>query len=231
MTILVTPPVQPMENTLPPLTTTTSTTPDLPALVPELPALSEAVPPVKEEATVVPPVTDPASTIPVEDEEYDIETEEGSPLTDADLDEIAEEAGRLNLSKADAQKLVTLKENGYKNGASSEVARITAQHQENTRILMADPMFSESPEVAKHTWESIEYAVESFGDPELVKMLNTPGIGDQLPIAKFLKKIGDLIRPATEVPLGKGSITAPAKSAEDSQLEALYPIFFKDAQK
>jgi len=180
----------------------------------ETSAIASAIETPKEEV---------APTDPVQEyEEYDLELAENSSLSEDDLNEIAQEASRLSLSKEDAEKLLLLKENSYKKGLSKHEAEYAAKIQSARAEIEADPDFIGDKKL--DTFASINRAVQAFGDPELIKLLNTPEVGNSLVIAKFLKRLGDTMAPDTMG--GKGEISANNNAGSDS-LKSLYPDFYK----
>jgi hypothetical protein len=192
--------------------------------VSEKPALSQAVAPAstegkKDEAKLVEEV---AATSADEFEEYDLSLFEGSSLTEEDLNEIASEASRLNLSKEDAEKLLHLKDSAYKKAIAQKEQEYQAKIQEARKQIENDPDFVGDKK--EQSFASISRAVQQFGDPDLVALLNTPDVGNNIVIAKFLKRIGDAIAPDS-LP-GKGVAAAPAEKNSQT-LQNWYPEFFK----
>jgi hypothetical protein len=177
----------------------------------------------KVDAPVIASAIEPAKVeTPAVDEEYDLELSEDSPLTIEELNEIAEAAGRLGMSKEDAEKLISDREKSYKAGTSKSEAAYQAKIAESRKQIEADPDFQGDKKLA--TFESINRAVSAFGDPELVALLNTPEVGNNLVIAKFLKRLGDTMAPDT-MP-GKGVVPS-AKTESSDALKTLYPAFYK----
>jgi hypothetical protein len=199
---------------------------------------SNEVPP-KTDAPVVPPATDdkgvPAdkTTEAPKDvpEEYELELAEDSPLSEEDLNEIASEAARLSLSKDDAIKLISLKEKAYKNGTEKVKAEYQAKLDQARKTIQADPMFA-TPEEAKKTFASMTRAIETFGDLDMVELVKSPEFGNNVVIARFLKKLGDALGPAdanqTEMQGGNGAASNATAEEDNASLKALYPSFFKD---
>lgn len=190
--------------------------------VSEKPALSQATQPASAEAKPEEskPATDDAATD--EFEEYELNLFEGSNLTEEDLNEIAAEASRLNLSKEDAEKLLHLKDSAYKKAISQKEQEYQAKIKEARSQIENDPDFIGDKK--EQSFASISRAVQQFGDPDLVALLNTPDVGNNIVIAKFLKRIGDAIAP-DNLP-GKGVASAPAEGNSQS-LKSWYPEFFK----
>lgn len=155
-------------------------------------------------------------------EEYELNLFEGSNLTEEDLNEIAAEASRLNLSKEDAEKLLQLKDSAYKKAVAQKEQEYAAKIEKARKEIENDPEFVGDKK--EESFASISRAVKQFGDPELIALLNTPEVGNNLVIAKFLKRIGDAIAPDS-LP-GKGVATAPANKSSEA-LQNWYPEFFK----
>jgi hypothetical protein len=139
------------------------------------------------------------------------------------LNEIAEAAGRLGLSKVDAEKLISDREKAYKAGSSKYETAYQAKIAESRKEIENDPDFQGDKKLA--SFASIDRAVKAFGDPELVALLNTPEVGNSLVIARFLKRLGDNMAPDS-LP-GKGVIAASADKGNET-LKNLYPAFFEN---
>lgn len=175
-----------------------------------------SVEPKKEEAK--------SSTDVVADEfeEYELNLFEGSDLTEEDLNEIAAEASRLNLTKEDAEKLLHLKDSAFKKAVAQKEKEYSDRIEKARKEIENDPDFIGDKK--EQSFASISRAVKEFGDPELINLLNTPEVGNNLVIAKFLKRIGDAIAPDS-LP-GKGVSSAPAAKNSET-LQSWYPEFFK----
>lgn len=157
-----------------------------------------------------------------EEEEYDLELSKDSLLTEEDLNEIAEEAGRLNLSKKDAEKLLSMRESAYKKGMTKVEAEYKEKVQKSLSEIKNHPDFIGDKKVK--SFESINRVVTAFGDDNLINALKSPEIGNNLALALFLKRLGDAMAPDSVE--GKGA-TAPVVDSKESTLQALYPDFFK----
>jgi hypothetical protein len=155
-------------------------------------------------------------------EEYELSLFEGANLTKEDLEEIAAEASRLNLSKEDAEKLLHLKDSAYKKALQ------TKEQEYKDKILKARSEIENDPEFIgdkkEQAFASITRAVKQFGDPDLIALLNTPEVGNNIVIARFLKRLGDAISPDS-LP-GKGVINNAAPKGDET-LRKLYPDFYK----
>lgn len=219
-------PSTPVQPAAPLETSTAAADPKVSSETPptEKPALSQAaqaasdVPKTEE----VKPAEEPAASGVDEFEEYELTLFEGSSLTEEDLNEIATEASRLNLSKADAEKLLQLKDSAFKKAISVKEQEYAAKIEKARKEIENDPDFIGDKK--EESFASISRAVKQFGDPELINLLNTAEVGNNLVIAKFLKRIGDAIAPDT-LP-GKGVAAAPAEKSSQT-LQSWYPEFFK----
>lgn len=227
------------QTTTTPAEVTPPQTPSTPSLETSQPAATQAssepaAPAATEPAPVVPAVAPvatepaPAAVTPPEvaplEEEYELELPEGSLLSDEDLNQIAEEASRLNLPKEDALKLIDLKQKGYEKGMSREQSARQAEISAAKKELLSHEDFS--GEKAQASWASVSRAVETFGDQSMIELLNTPGYGDNLKLAQFLKKIGDAMAPDT-IPMGGSVPLNGSQKGESDSLKRLYPDFYK----
>jgi hypothetical protein len=174
-------------------------------------------------ATAIEPVVEPKVETPAAvEEEYDLELSDDSPLTVEELNEIAEVASRLGLSKVDAEKIISDREKAFKAGTSKFESAYQAKIAESRKQIESDPDFQGDKKLA--TFESINRAVTAFGDPELIALLNTPEVGNNIVIARFLKRLGDNMAPDT-LP-GKGVVSS-SSDKKSGALETLYPKFFE----
>jgi len=188
------------------------------------------VPPVAPAEPVTPPVEVPPVT-PKEPEviEYDLEIEENSPLTDDEIQKIADYASKYNLPKEEAQALVKQQESAFSRGKSEIEAAYNQKIELNKKMLNEHPEFSGEKKV--ESYAAIKKAVEVFGNEELLKTLGSPEYGYDVNLALMLKEIGKMLMP--EVLPGQGTSTAHANGNSDAQKEyeermkARYPRFFK----
>lgn len=171
------------------------------------------------------PSSDEPATEVEEFEEYEIETSEDSPLTEEEINEVAADAARLNLSKEDAQKLVKAREDYYNKGRSTYTTEVDKYIQERKAEFDADPDFAVG-EKRVASFASIKRVIDKFGDDGMRQLINTPGIGDNVVLAKFLKRLGDTIAPETQLEGNKGS-QINTNPTEKSPLEEMYPDFYK----
>lgn len=148
------------------------------------------------------PPADGAPVVPPAIEPYELELSDESPLTDAEFDEVVQEAERLKLNKEDAEKLIAMRE--YSHKASHEVFQEAAK-------AKVEGMIKEYREDATlHTTESklsLREAIKTFGaDPSFKEMFKDPSMNFNIPLAKFLITVGEKIRATSNtVPLAKGN--------------------------
>jgi len=172
------------------VTPTTTTGPSTEVTSPATTPISDAIVPVADpdvapvaEATSTPPVVeDPIS------EDYDLELADDSPLSQADLDAVAQEASDRGLNLEEANKLIAQREGFYKSGSESVQAANNARLNEDNRKFNLDPEFSGEKRV--ESFALIKKAADTFGDADLIEALRDPYIGNNLPLAKFLAKVG-----------------------------------------
>jgi hypothetical protein len=159
-----------------------------------------------------------------DEDEYDLELSKDSLLTEEDLNEIAEEAGRLNLSKKDAEKLLSMRESVYKKGMGKAQADYLAKVESAKKEITSHPDFIGDKKTK--SFESISRVVNAFGDDKLVEALKSPEVGNNLAIALFLKRLGDAM--SQDSFEGKGtSGAANVADNKEATLQSLYPDFFK----
>ena len=193
---------------------------------------SQVVTPVAAPSSETPPVT-PAPVVPpvapVADEGYDLTLAEGSPLSEEDLNVIAEYASEHGLTEAQAKKLVEIKEGAFKKGETTYKNAEEAKILKSRAELKAAPEFS--GEAATQSWESVGRAIETFGDDAVKELFNTPGIGDNLVLARFLKKIGDAMAPDAAPPAGSGVNIGEKGAAGQTVAQRMYPEYFSAEKK
>jgi hypothetical protein len=183
---------------------------------------SPTIPVVATPTSDAPVIAEAIKPAEVVDEGYDLELSADSPLTAEELNEIAETAGKFGLSKEDAEKLISDREKSYKAGSSKFESAYQEKIAASRKQIETDPDFQGDKRL--ETFASINRAVEKFGDAELVALLNTPEVGNNIVIARFLKRLGDTMN-SDSLP-GKG-VVAPTVDKGNTALENLYPGFFK----
>ncbi len=159
------------------------------------------------------------------DEGYDLTLEDSSPLTQDDLNAIAQEASDRGLTVDQAGELIKQREGDYSKGFDAYKANESARLKEASDAFNKDLDFVGDKKA--ESFASIRRAAQHFGDESLFKALNDPYIGNNLPLAKFLKKIGDALGP--EGMDGKGGFgKGPEEGTVSSRLRNMYPEHFED---
>jgi hypothetical protein len=120
-------------------------------------------------------------------------------LSDEEFDEVVAEAERLGLNKADAEKMIAMRESSHK--SSGEIfERAAVARTEEMRT-------SYRSEASLHTVEaklSLRESIKAFGNtPEFKEMFKDPSMNFNIPLAKFLISVGKQIRGGTDnLPMG-----------------------------
>jgi hypothetical protein len=162
-----------------------------------------------------------------EEADYELELPKDSTLTEEDLNEIVKIAEEQNLNKVQAEKLLAERESMLKKGFSKAEAKIQEGYKKAQQELLNHESFK--GENRTKSFESIQRAVQTFGDQSLIDALNKPDVGNNLAVALFLKKIGDMIAPDSIE--GKGNLLGGAQTeqAKEQALKKLYPDFYKNS--
>lgn len=192
-------------------------TPAEPVKVEEPSAVTQAVTPPAE--PIVP--AEPAAA-PAEVEEFELELAEGSSLSEEDFNSIVDEVEKLGLSKDEAEKLISSREALVKKGAASVEAKLKEYNESQRAELFAAPEFKDEA-TRKQSFESIAIAIDSFGSKELVEFLSTSA-GNNVHLARFMKQIGDKIKPEGAPPGSGKSITG---SEQYDGLKNMYPEHYE----
>lgn len=163
----------------------------------------------------------------VEDEEYELELSEDSPLSQEELDAIAQYAGENALTKEDAEALIANRESLVKQGMQISEQRLQEQYKKLSSDFLSDPDFNE--ENRAESFASIKRAVDNFGDQNLVEALKDPVVGNNIALGKFLKKIGDLIGPEgfEGMKPGKDGVNVSGNTRTE-MMKRLYPEHFQE---
>lgn len=162
-----------------------------------------------------------------EEADYELELPKDSTLTEEDLNEIVKIAEEQNLNKVQAEKLLAEREAMLKKGFSKAEAKIQAQYKKAQEELLNHEAFK--GENKTKSFESISRAVQTFGDQSLIDALNKPDVGNNLAVALFLKKIGDMIAPDSIEGKGNPLGGAQTEQAKEAALKKLYPDFYKNS--
>ena len=162
-----------------------------------------------------------------EEADYDLELPKDSSLTSEDLAEIVKIAEERGLNKVEAEKLITERESLLKKGYTKAEAKIAEKYKEEQKALLSHPDFV--GENRTKSFESIQRAVSTFGDDKLVEALNRPDVGNNLALALFLKKIGDMIAPDSIGGKGNPLASGGNDTSKEEALKKLYPDFYKNS--
>lgn len=122
-------------------------------------------------------------------EEYeDFEFSEGTAVDEEAVTQLKETAKELNLSQADAQKFATLAD-----GLSQKWAQGVQQHVLDTRIGWREASQADTEFGGDALNENLAVAQQgrdAFGTPELKKLLDDTGIGDNPEIIRYFYRVG-----------------------------------------
>jgi len=167
---------------------------------------------------------EPEAETSTEDDGYELELSDDSILSQEDLDAIATEAAEKGYTKEQAEAVIKQQENLISKGIEAQNKYLSNILDERKAEFDKDPDFG--GEKRAESFASIKRVTDAFGSPELTKALNDPFIGNNLAVAKFLKKLGD----AMGQDKIEGTGTAPKGkpvSSEEVKYKTLYPNFFK----
>lgn len=204
---------------------------------PAAPSSSEGTPAPKPAEPAAPAPATPTQSAtssttpegaPSVDEGYDLELAAESPLTQEDLDEIAAEASRLNLKKEDALKLITMREATYTKAVNAHKTTLEAEQNKAVQAFQSDPDFS--GDNGKKSWESVGRVIEAFGNDDVKAILSQPTHGNNIHLARMLKKIGEHMAPDTiHNNAGGPRVGAPQQDdPETARLKRMYPSHFEE---
>lgn len=165
----------------------------------------------------------PAEEVPAAIEPYELELAEESPLSDEEFDEVVAEAERLKLNKADAEKLIAMREYSHKSSNEIFEKAATARTQEMVTAYKS--------EASLHTVEaklSMRESIKAFGNtPEFKEMFKDPSMNFNVPLAKFLISVGDKIRGGQDtLPMGGKSGSVVKDGA--AEINKAANNFYKD---
>lgn len=205
---------------------------------PEVAAPEVVTPPVVEApaapvveappAEVVPPVVEaPAATAVETEEGFEITLAPDSPLTDADLDDIFALAEKRNLDKDETMALIKNKEDFLNRGRNSVMEQAQKVLKQQEDAYLADPLFS--TKAARTANEAkIDLALSKFGSEDFKKEFLGGHMKNNLQLAKFLHKIGEVME-GDEIRMKGMPQRAPTEvvDSKDQRLMAQYPEHFK----
>lgn len=163
-------------------------------------------------------VETPADEVEEEYEEYDLEVSADSPLTQEEVDAIAQYASDNGLSKEAAENFLKVKEEAKSNGIA--ISNLQAENEANRKALLELPEFS--ADNLEETKQTIREVVEKFGDDDLKALMTGPA-GNHPGLAKLMLKIGKSMK--SDDIVGKGSDANQVE--ETGTLKSMYPEFYK----
>jgi hypothetical protein len=219
--------------------TVTSDVPAVPAVAPAgntpapaAPAIpGDVIPPAAAPVTPAQdPATPPAPAEAPTEEEFEVSLADDSPLPIEQFDEIVKYAEEKGLDQDATQRLISESEKAYRSAQTATKAAADAEAVAQAKKFEVDPEFSGEARIG--SWQSVGETIETFADADFVQLMQNPVYGNNIVIARFLKRIGDAMKPEGTVP-GRGttSTTVATPSEETARLQRLYPKMFPDAQK
>jgi len=196
-----------------------------PAPVVEAPKAVEVVPSVIE--TPVVEVEAPKATAVETEEGFEITLAEDSPLSDADLDDIFALAEKKNLDKDETMALIKNKEDFYNRGRDTVMGQAQKVLKAQEDAYLADPLFS-TPAARIANEAKIDSALKKFGTPAMQEKFLNSHLKNDLELAKFFHKIGEIME-GDEIRMSGASHRAPTEVVDtrESRLMASYPEHFK----
>jgi hypothetical protein len=156
--------------------------------------------------------------------EYELVFAEDSPLTDEQIDAIANLASEKGWSKDQAEEYAKSVEDFYKQGIEHSNKPRMEYYQNEIKKFDNDPEFNGDKKV--ETYSHIAKAAKKFGTPELLQELSKPEIGNNYELAKFLSKIGKMMD-GDGPPVGSPGDGGEKLSPEDAKLRRMYPSLFE----
>ena len=185
----------------------------------ELNALRDA--PTIEEAA---PVTQEPKSVETQQvaEDYDIEVDEDSPLTDEDINDIVSIAEDKGLTKEQAQKLINQKESIYKRGMEAKLNEAKGILAKLEKQVKSDPLFA-TPEAVADSFALIDLVVNKFGN-ESLKAKTRDYLKRDIDVLKFLHRVGSVLREDTV--RGSNTVSRVEDNSEGVTLKSQYPEFF-----
>jgi hypothetical protein len=152
----------------------------------------------------------PAAKAP---EKYEFKAPEGQALAPEVMTEFSKVAKEMDLSQDQAQKLV---DSVAPQMMQAQLAAFEKQKSEWTESAKSDKEFG--GEKLNENLGVARKALETFGTPELTKLLNDTGLGNHPEIIRAFYKAGKQISPATFVQGGKAQTSLNSTAASK-----LYP--------
>lgn len=162
-----------------------------------------------------------------DDQEYELELSDDSPLSQEELDMIAEYAAENNLTKEEAQGLIDNREALVNQGLTLAQQQMQQKYKKLSENFNSDPEFS--GEKRAENFMAIKKAVDEFGDDQLREALNDPIVGNNIALGKFLAKIGKMVGAEgfEGMKPNKGGPDVSDKT-RDGRMKKMYPDFFKE---
>lgn len=154
-------------------------------------------------------------------EPYELELSEESPISDDELQEIAEFAEKMKLSKTEAENLIKMRENSHE-AAQKHFEQMNAQK-------VTQMMQDFKAESSLHTPENKNYmktAVNAFGkDPEFTELFKDPAMNFNIPLAKFLINVGKKISEVdtSGLKVKSSTFSGPKKDSLAEAADRMYP--------
>ena len=167
----------------------------------------------------------------VDDGSFELTFPDNSHLSEDDRDAIVEIVEKAGMDQYQAQVYADSMDKVFEQGRESYRNEMSAQDSSNREALLKHEAFA-TEEAQKKSFAVIDQVVQEFaGDDyqEMVKLASGP-LGNSLPFAKFLLKIGESMKSdsfETKNKKGANTNTGDNISKEDF-LRQKYPTMFKD---
>jgi hypothetical protein len=123
--------------------------------------------------------------------DFKLELNKESLLDNSNVEDVVSFAKENNLTKDQAQQLLSKQEELLVKYAQSELDKYEAQLDAWREEVIKDPVMG--GDNLKKTTENARRAVKAFGDDQFINLLNETGYGDNPEVVKFLSKIGALM--------------------------------------
>ena len=172
----------------------------------------------KTDTTTDTKTTDTKPTVP---EKYQLKLPEGSPLKEADLTAVAEEAKALGLSQENAQKFLESRSKvvaslieGQKQQLETAVAGWAESIKTDSEIAGKDGKDYDA------NVSRARLVIEKFGSPELKKALNETGLGNHPELVRLMVRVGKGMK---EDSFHDGKKTSQSVMDENAIASKFYP--------
>jgi hypothetical protein len=180
---------------------------------------AEAAKPSEQTKSETEQVSKPAEQKPVVPETYDLKLPEGSPLKPADLEAVAAKAKELGLSQTQAQGLLEREGAAIAAFEKQQVKDYETKVTSWATELQHDPVFGGA--AFKENAELASRALKTYGDPDLIQILNETGLGNHPALNRTFLKIAKATAPDKLV------IAAAETADTRSPEERFYPNMHK----